>query len=151
MSWCRNWIHQKTQAGIEYVKRLLSTSKVYSCKILYLAHFRLLFMENILDKVFQNGDSIILVHGALVRSNFARLNPKTSNCMIFGLLEMSSILRNPYSWLWFCRIIAKIQEHPKPFFEIRFLKTQNLKHRNSWERQTRMFWNLEKWKCGIEQ
>ena len=39
--------------------------------------FWVIFIENIENRVFQNGDSIILFHGALVKSNFDGLKPQT--------------------------------------------------------------------------
>ena len=43
--------------------------------LLYVACFMGNFMENILKRDFQNGDSILLLHGAPVKSNCDGLKP----------------------------------------------------------------------------
>ena len=53
--------------------------------------------ENVLNKVFQNGDSIFLLHGALVLSNFDWLKCGKPWCSCFlGLVEMSRVPINPF-------------------------------------------------------
>ena len=50
-----------------------------------------------MDRVFQNVDSIILLHRAFVESSFDVVkSPNPDFHDFFGLLEMSSALRNRY-------------------------------------------------------
>ena len=63
-----------------------------------------MFTENILQRDFQNGDIIALLHGALIQSDSGGFkSPKPWFAWFSGLLEMSPTLRNPYFWLWLCR------------------------------------------------
>ena len=61
------------------------------------AHCWAILIENILNRVFPNWDGIILLHGALVRSNSDGLKSRKLRCSWFsGLLQTSPTFRNPY-------------------------------------------------------
>ena len=73
-----------------------------------------LFLLNIiLNKVFQYGDSTVLLQWAFVKSNFDGFkSQKHRSSCFFGLLEISPTLRNPYVWLWLCSSTSRIPRAP---------------------------------------
>ena len=94
-----------------------------------------IFTGHIYNRVFQNGDSNILLHGSFVRSHFAGLkSPRTWIFMIMGIIGHAT---DHHSWLWLlyvCRIIQNNARKPWRVFRPCFGEYKNRKHCNLWKR-----------------
>lgn len=83
--------------------------------------------NNILNRVFQNGDCTILLHGARVKSIFDGCKSRTLwLAWIFVLSEIPATLRNPYFWLRICiNTQHNPRRNPKPFLKDIFYNFNN--------------------------
>ena len=75
------------------------------------------FTENIQDRVFQHGDSIILHHGALVNSSLMDSGPDKLDFKLFGLLEMSMTPKPVIVDVASAESLQNPRKCPEPLFE----------------------------------
>ena len=82
------------------------------------------FIGNILYRVFQNGDGIILLHRTLVKSNSDGLKSPEPICSSFlGTLETSQTIIIDFGSLIFCRITQPHSRKKRMIFDNRISGT----------------------------
>ena len=96
----------------------------------------IIFIENIENGVFQNRDSITLLHGALARSNFDGLKSDKLGFHDFSdYWKCHRPLGTRIFDLGSAELLQRIQENPESFCEHIFANLRISENRNVWKRR----------------